>query len=73
MRLPGNALTAGASKDLCLEVQPPFPPSWFQGLKLRALHILRKRSTTEPHPQYAETSSIAFLLAVSMSDVRRLG
>lgn len=43
MRLAGNALTVGASKDLCLEVQPPPPPSWFQGLKLRALHILRKR------------------------------
>lgn len=42
-------------------------------LKLRALHILRKRSTTEPHPQFPETSSIAFLLVLSMSDVRRLG
>lgn len=26
MRLPDNALTVGASKDLCLEVQPPPPP-----------------------------------------------
>lgn len=60
------------AKIFALKCNPP-PPSWFQGLKLRAGHILGKRSTTEPHPQYAETSSIAFLLAVSMSDVRRLG
>lgn len=33
MRLPGNALAVGASKDLCLEAQPPPPAtSGFQGL-----------------------------------------
>lgn len=59
------------AKIFALKCNPP--PLMVPRLKLRALHILRKRSTTESHPQYAETSSIAFLLAVSMSDVRRLG
>lgn len=76
MWLPDVAmLSVGASQDLCLDVQrPPTPPHFMvPRLKLRALHILRKRSTTEPHPQSAETSSIAFLLVLSKSDVRRLG
>lgn len=72
MWLPGNALPVGASQDLCLDVQS-HPHFMVPRLKLRALHSLRKRSTTEPHPQFAETSSIAFLLALSMLDVRRLG